>query len=54
MGAVALALYRRDFKSSHYEEMFQHFIQGWSLKQQADMWHFTVGEATRNQQRGEK
>ena len=55
MGTVAQAPYRREFKSSHYREMFPHVIQGWSLKQQAEMWKFTVQRAeTKSQPRGEK
>lgn len=51
-GTVAQALYRRELKSSHYGEMFQHGIQGQSLKQQAEMLHFAVGRGAESQLRG--
>lgn len=47
MGKVAQALYRREFKSSHYGDMLLHVIQGWSLKQQAEMGHLNVGTVTK-------
>lgn len=50
-GSVAQALYRRELKSSHYGEMFQHGIQGQSLKQKAEMLHFAVGRGTESQLR---
>lgn len=50
-GTVTQALYRRELKSSHYGEMFQHGIQGQSLKQKAEMLHFDVGRGTESQLR---
>lgn len=54
MSTVARALYRGEFKSSHYVETLQHVVQGQSLKQQAEMWHFTEKVEAKIQQSGGK